>query len=75
MPSVYVDTNCPECDSEVSLTFDVTVDQQWHPYGSTSVPEDISEAVLESESVCPGCGTALDTESAAEQAIDEAMEY
>lgn len=74
MATVYVDLTCPECDADVPLTFDVLVAEQRNPYGSTTVPEDISEAELESDSTCPECGTNMDTDAASDRAIELARE-
>ena len=72
--TVYIETNCPQCDEEVSLTFDVTLDRQYHPYGSTRVAEDLAEAELVSEAKCPECGAAVDADEEADRAIENAME-
>jgi uncharacterized protein (UPF0212 family) len=75
MPTVNVITNCPECDHEVELDFDVTFDRQWHDYGSTRAAEDLVEVELEGKAVCPECGAKLNTDAASDRAIEDARDY
>lgn len=78
MATVSTSTDCPNCGADVDdIEGDVLFDTQYHPYGSTSVPEDITEIEGPAEVTCDECGyklTAEEIDRVQERLIDLARE-